>query len=95
MELLYKRSWEDDDSVAVKCKVLAVSENQTDGSLLFKCKIGNLDDTFEFPEAMFKDRVKSRDQVAKDYKPVEDALTAINKVLGIEATKKKEVVEAE
>ena len=90
MELLYKADWSNDKSVAVKCKVIGVKENSTDGSLQFRLKIGNLDDTFDMPEGMFRERVKTRDQVEKDYIPVDDVLGSIQRVLGIK-TKKAEV----
>ena len=87
MELLYKADWSKDDTVAVKCKILGVKENNTDGSLLFRLKIGNLDDTFDFSEGRFRLTVKTREQVEKDYTPVEDVLGSIQKVLGIKGKK--------
>lgn len=90
MELLYKQDWTNDQSVPVKAKILGVSESSLDGTLRFECKIGNLDDTFDFTESQFRTRFKTREQVEKDYTPVEDVLGSIQRVLGIES-KKKEV----
>ena len=87
MELLYKADWSNDKTVAVKCKIIGVKENNNDGSLLFRVKIGNLDDTFDFGEGRFRDTVRTRDQVEKDYTAVEDVLGSIQKVLGIESKK--------
>ena len=87
MELLYKADWSNDKTVAVKVKVLGAKESNIDGSIQFKCKIGNLDDTFDLPEQLFRDRVRTREQVEKDYSPVDDVLGSVQQVLGIKATK--------
>ena len=93
MELLYKQDWSNDQSVPVKCKVIGASESAIDGTLRFRCKIGNLDDTFDFTETQFRTRIKTRDQVEKDYTPVEDVLGSIQKILGITVKKKAEATE--
>lgn len=93
MELLYKQDWSNEKTVAVKVKVLGASESSLDGTIIFRCKIGNLEDTFDLPEPLFRDRVKTRQQVEKDYSPVEDVLGSIQKVLGITVSKKAEATE--
>ena len=93
MELLYKQDWSNDQSVPVKCKVIGASESAIDGTLRFRCKIGNLDDTFDFTETQFRTRVKTRDQVEKDYSPIDDVLGSIQKVLGIKAKKAEATAE--
>ena len=90
MELKYKSDWTD-DKIAVKCKVVRVAESNIDGSLVFTVKIGNLDDEYDMTEQRFRTTVKSQDQISKDFTPVTDPLSAINKVLGIQAPTKDQV----